>query len=334
MVRTTDTINKIAYQKEEFSFREIDKVAPLIFEKELKNVKGLYHGAKDDLLKIFQSITNNEDFSVDPILKYIKEFVSSIQKETDTWNHLLYKEEKESDITTHTVIHSLNTAVVAIRVGIRLKLYDDKLETLATLAFFHDVGMLMMPPDIIKKNGKLSPEEFSLIKKHPEYGSKILRKLGEKYSHIADEVYQEHERYDGSGYPAGLKQDDIFDYSLIIGISDMYAALVHTRPYRPRYLPFDAVKHVIATAKNQFPNDIIKALVNEFSTFPMGICVTLNSKEVGRVIATNKLAPLRPVVEILYDVNGNKLEKPKSVDMTKHHLLQVVSAYFEEEGQN
>lgn len=329
MARTTDTIKTVVSKEKEFSFREMEQASNLAFEHELNKVRGLYYGARDSLFKIFQLIKNKEDFSIEPMLPFARDFVAQLQIEADTWLQIVYKEEKEEDVVMHTVLHCLNTTVIAIRIGIGLKLKSDKLETLAILAFFHDVGMLMMPPEIIKKSGKLSPEEFSTIKKHPEYGSNILRKLGEKYKEIADEIYQEHERYDGSGYPDGLKHGDIFDYSFIIGISDMYAALIHPRPYRNRYLPFDAVKYIIATAKNQFPQNIIKALINEFSGFPKGIYVRLNSKEVGRVVTANKLAPLRPVVEILYDADGQKMQTLKIVDMTKQHLLQIISAYFE-----
>lgn len=264
MVRTTDMINKFISEKEDFSLREREETISSALEHEVKMAKELYYGARDNLSKIFQLIKNNEGFSIEPMLPYAKDFVSHIPRETDSWNYLLYKEENTDDVVMHMAIHSLNTAIVAVRVGIGLKLENDKMEPLATLAFFHDVGMLMLPPEIIQKNGKLSSEDFSIIKEHPKYGYEILRKLGEKYKNIADAAYQEHERYDGSGYPAGIKSGDIFNHSLIVGISDMYAALVHPRPYRPRYLPLEAVKHVIATPKNQFPNDIIKALVNEF----------------------------------------------------------------------
>jgi HD-GYP domain-containing protein (c-di-GMP phosphodiesterase class II) len=97
---------------------------------------------------------------------------------------------------------------------------------LATLAFFHDVGMIMLPPEVLQKSGEFTPEEVSLLRKHPEYGYHLMRK---SYINLADELYQEHERWDGSGYPKGLKKDEICENAIIIGISDTYTSLISPR---------------------------------------------------------------------------------------------------------
>lgn len=297
----------------------------------LKEARRIYNGAKNELFKIFRSIQRNEDFSIDVMLPFASDFVSHILKETDCWLQIVYTEENEDDLAMQIVIHSLNTAVIAVKIGAGLDHANEKIEALALRAFFHDVGMLRVPTEVVQKTGSLTPGEIGMIKEHPKYGYEILSKAKSRYTNLAKVTYQEHERHDGSGYPQGLKNGDISDYSLIIGVADIYSALIHPRPYRPRYLPFDAVKQIIITSKGKFPNNVMKALVNEFSTFPKGIFVRLNSKEVGRVVSSYKIAPLRPVVEIIYDANGKKLAKPKTVDMFKDHILQIEESFFTEE---
>jgi HD-GYP domain-containing protein (c-di-GMP phosphodiesterase class II) len=296
-----------------------------------KSAKELFYETQNNLFKIFHLIKDDEDFSIETVVTYASDMVSHIREKANSWMQLLYKIEKDtpSDAVIHIVKHSLDTAIIAIRVGIGLKLRDDSLESLATQSCLHDVGMLKLPTGIIKQ-GKLSRKEKDLIKKHPEYGYEILRKYTGKYKDIAEVTYHVHERYDGSGYPRGIKGKDIPENSLIIGIADMFAALLHPRPYRSRRLPFEAIKEIIASAKEQFPKHIIKALVNEFSAFPEGLYVKLNSNEIGKVITVNRLAPLSPIVEILYNGQG-KLKNPKIVDLMKDHCLYIVSGFYGEE---
>lgn len=323
-----NTPDKLAV--EEISFTIVEEPFDHINRDRIKSVKDIYRGAIDNLFKIFQLISENRDFSIDPVFSYACGFVSHLKVEPNTWMQLLYTTEKDTDTVMNIVKHSLDTVIIAVRLGIGLKLQDDRLEEIAMQAFFHDVGMLRLPPELIQKMGKLTPEELKIIKKHPEHGYGILNKFEGKYQGIANIIYQEHERYDGSGYPNGRKGSEIPENSLIIGISDTYTALLHPRPYRPRHLPFEAIKEIIVTSKEQFPHHIIKTLVNEFSAFPEGIYVRLNSQEVGKVITVNKLAPLSPVVEILYTAEG-KLLNTKKVDLMKDNCLHITTAFYGEE---
>jgi HD-GYP domain-containing protein (c-di-GMP phosphodiesterase class II) len=335
MVRTVDIINKFPPQEKDFSFPEVEELSAPSRDTKLKTVRELYESARENLFGIFQLVKNKEDLSVRSInsmIPYVNDFVSHLQREDDPLIQLVYREEKEDEILLHIVVHSLNVAIVAIKTGIELKFGNDKLKKLAMLAFFHDVGMIMVPPEIPQKKGKLTSEEISILRKHPEYGYEIILKIDRIYENLANEIYQEHERWDGSGYPKGLRGEEISENSIIIGISDIYASLVSPRYHRARFLPFEAVKEIISTSKEQFPQRFIRGLINEFSAFPQGIYVRLNSGEVGRVIATKRFAPLRPVVEILYDADGQRMQSPKIVDMVKDNIFQITSAYFEEEG--
>lgn len=327
-MRTTDIINrpgnKDDAQEETFSLRGME--SSIIKEEGSEKVHTLYARAKEELGKIFTTIGQGDAFSVDPLIPFVKGFVEVIQVNPYYLLHRLYRE----DLMGNLAAHSLNTSIISIKVGIGLGLEKKALETIAMGGFLYDVGMLMIPQEIVKKPGKLSPEEYEIVKKHPEDGFKILGQLGDKYRMLAEIAYQQHERIDGSGYPRGLKGAQIHEYALIIGIADMYAALVHPRPQRKRFLPFEAVKQIIATSKEKFPLPIIKAMINELSAFPIGIYVKLNSDEVGRVVNTNRLAPLRPTVEVLYDVGGKRLGERKVVDLTRESLLRVVSTFFQE----
>ncbi len=330
----SDGPGRTADEKKDLAFRKIEGQYVPERPDVCRHVKELFNGAKESLFNVFQLIKEGRDFSVEPLVPYAKNFASCMQKDSNPWILLIYKGVKDDNVVIQLVIHSLNTAIIAVRIGIGLKMIDEELEALAMLTFLQDVGMLMVSPEIIKKPGKLTSAELALMKKHTEQGYNILKGLKElkaRYGDIAQSAYQTHERRDGSGYPNGLKNDEILNNASIVGISDIYAATLQVRPFRDRYLPFDAIKHIIMTSKEKFPRSILKVLVNEFSGFPLGSYVKLNSKEIAKVISVNRLAPLRPVIEIVFDVYGQKIHEPRTVDLMKDHVLQIKAACFPDE---
>lgn len=312
-------------------FRDAENI-PIVNDMDyLKKAEDLYRSARKTLFEIFQNVCNKKDFTIEPLIPYAKAIVESLLMDADAWMHFVYYEEYEDNIASYIAKHSLNTAIIAVRIGVGLDLKTDELQGLALQAFSHDIGMLTVPHEIIKKPEVLSQSEYVPIIRHTETGYDMLMNIDKGYEGTAQVIRQTHERWDGSGYPNGLKNGEISEHSLIIGISDTYDAMLHTRPYRARSLPFEVVKHIITSSKEKFPKGILKALINEFSLFPRGIFVKLNSKETGRVIACNKCAPMRPIIEIVSNVNGEKLKDKKIVDMLNEHTLQIVSAFYEEE---
>jgi HD-GYP domain-containing protein (c-di-GMP phosphodiesterase class II) len=203
-------------------------------------------------------------------------------------------------------IHTVKVTFVALKIGKGLGYDAKRLLELGLVAFLENVGMYKIPDRILSKEGKLEPDEMGIIKKHPEMGARILSCLGERYRWLAKIVLQTHERADGSGYPRGLKGGEISELASIAGLADTYVALTSDRPYRERYLQFNAVKLIITKAKALFPTKILRVFLNEISMFPVGTYVKLNNGCVGRVLSTEKNQVLRPNVKVLYTVVETK----------------------------
>ncbi len=328
-MRLTDIIKESGRKGEEGSltFSEIKKVSPREEEMERKKARELYERAVFELQRIGEAVIKGRPFSIERLRTIAKEFVDSLLSKDYLFLEALYREEKDWDLATHSV----NTAIIAFKIGYGLR-YDRKaLNALVLTAFLHDLGMLTIPEEVRKKPGRLTEKEYEIIKSHPLESYRILKELCRDCGVIADIVLQEHEKEDGSGYPKGLKDGEIHEYAKVIGLADIYGALIHPRPQRKRFLPFEAVKQIIAVFKSGFPTKILKAMINELSAFPLGIYVRLNTGEIGRVVSTNRLAPLRPVVEILVDPEGKRLKEPKHIDLSQHHLVHIVEAFYKEE---
>jgi len=234
----------------------------------------------------------------------------------------------EDEVYSDIVPHMIDVAIVSAKIGIGLNLNTKNLRDLIVCALLHDIGMLFIPEEILFKKGELSNSEINSIKQHPQYGLDALKDIADLNPIVSTVVYQEQERIDGSGYPLGLTDEKIHEFAKIIGLSDTYAAMIKKRPYRDRKLPFEIVKEIIRTERNHFPEYLIRTMIDELSIFPTGLYVKLNSGEIGKVKSTNKLAPFRPVVEIIKDAFGRTSKDGKEYNLMKESLLYIEEAFF------
>jgi HD-GYP domain-containing protein (c-di-GMP phosphodiesterase class II) len=205
--------------------------------------------------------------------------------------------------------------------------YDpNRLMNLGLAAFMENVGMYQIPDNIVNKKGSLDQSEMRVIRQHPEKSYHMLSQMGKKYLWLAELSLQTHERANGSGYPKGLKGEQISELASIVGLADTYVALASDRPYRKRCLQSDAVKWIVTEGKALFPTNILKALLNEISFFPVGTHVRLNNRCIGQVLSTEKNQPLRPHIRILYDGRGNEVENGLAIRLVEEPLLYIKEA--------
>lgn len=225
---------------------------------------------------------------------------------------------------SYPVPHSVNVAVLSQPVGRELELQDAELERLCLEALVHDVGSVRIPDEVLHKRDSLSEEEWELVRERPVHSWRILRSLGEGYEEVAEVAHQVHERADGSGYPRGLKGDDVLRDARILGAVDVFEAIIHPRPYK-KTVPAAAMYGLdnLMRMSAQFGDRVLKALVSGLGLFPVGTYVKLSSGEVARVCRTRKGNPMRPVVEVLYDGQDRPLQGAKSVDLMQSPHLYV-----------
>jgi HD-GYP domain-containing protein (c-di-GMP phosphodiesterase class II) len=151
----------------------------------------------------------------------------------------------------NTGVHSTRLAEWAVRIGRDLGLDDECLRDLEAAAILHDIGKIGVPDAILRKPAKLTDEEYAVIKKHPEYGWAVLRAVP-GFERVSLFVLHHHEAFNGTGYPAGLRGDEIPIGSRIVSVMDSFDAMVSSRPYR-KGLPLDeAIRRLEADMGKQF----------------------------------------------------------------------------------
>ncbi len=277
-----------------------------------------YAKAEMELSPIVGAVRQSQRFSLDGITQVVQGFVESLSQ-----SDRLLVNAISMDRGGLVVSNLVNTAIMAIKIGMGLKYTRDDLLRLGLAAILHDVGMGLLPDDILNKPTPLNAGERDLIKRHPEQSAQAIRRLGEDAAWVADIVLQEHERTGGQGYPRGLKGAEIHEYAQIIGLADTFEALLHVRPHRRQFLPHEAVRELVVKEKALFPTRILKCLIQQFSVFPLGTKVQLNTGEIGEVVELHPQYPLRPVVKVYMGPGRVALQEPRLQDLSKTSLVHI-----------
>lgn len=234
---------------------------------------------------------------------------------------------KRFDLATHCT----NVAIIAGKIALGLDWpLEDTLRVLQA-GLLHDLGMMRLPERILAKEGTLTPAEREEMQEHPRMGAELLEPLGPEYAWLRRAVLQEHERRDGQGYPEGLAGDDIDPAAAVLGVADVFEAFSHARSYRSPFTAYEALEKVLAMRGERFRPDIVDALANEISVFPLDSYVLLSTGEIGRVVATNPENLMRPTVEVLWDAAWNPVSSPARVQLAERPEVSVTRPLHEAE---
>lgn len=160
----------------------------------------------------------------------------------------------------YTAEHAETMVSIALAIGKKIGLDKHTLENLEKAAVLHDIGKIGISDAILRKKGKLTPEEYKAIKAHPQIGAEIIRAV-HFLRDVVPIVLHHHERFDGKGYPSGLKNGEIPLNAQIIAIADAYQALISDRPYRKAYTKKEALKILKEEAGTHFDEQIVNALI-------------------------------------------------------------------------
>lgn len=204
--------------------------------------------------------------------------------------------------------HSLQVTIYSIAIAKQLGYSAEEMKVIGIGALLHDVGKLVVPQEIIKKPGKLTNEEFKLVKQHTKYGFDILRNLHSISLLVAHCAFQHHERLDGSGYPRGLVKDKIHPYAKIIAVADVFDAMSNDRVYRKKMLPHECIEIISKGRGTLFDENVVDALKQSVVHYPNGTVVLLSDGRRGIVIKQNDENSALPYIRIFEE--NNQIIKP------------------------
>lgn len=207
--------------------------------------------------------------------------------------YVMYNMEPTDEAIYH---HSLNVAIISVILGRWLGYRRPDLNQLALAGIVHDIGKLTIPIGILNKSGKLTDEEFALIKNHVKSGYDIIKNQVMD-ARVKDAVMYHHERCDGTGYPFGSKSNNISDFAKIIAIADVYDAMTSSRSYRQGHCPFEVIRIFDSEGLSKYDPKFIMTFMENIVSAYLHNNVELSDGRIGEIVMINKKCLYKPIVK-------------------------------------
>lgn len=260
---------------------------------------------------IFDSVTRGSGLDVVKVKRSVEPMVESITRNPDACIWLARM--KQAD--TYTYQHSIGCSIWAVALGRQLGLPKPDLRSLAIGGLLFDVGKLQVDKELIDSNRKLSDEEYQVVQNHVQLGLDAVKKSGLMNKDALEMIEYHHERHDGSGYPRGLKGDQIPIFARIAAIVDCYDAITSHRSYAKALPPSIAIKMLYEWRDVDFQAELVEEFIQAVGIYPAGTLVELSSGQVGVVLSEYRTRRLRPKVMILLDSNKKPVMDVQTINL-------------------
>ena len=256
---------------------------------------------------VYDSFNRDGTLNIDAVTVRIKETILILK---DYKSFMLRLPDLTAEGLDYLYRHSARTVIIALSIGEAMKLPNFRLIELGIAALLHEIGMLRIPRQMYEKTGALSEAEQKLMATHPAQGIMMLQKFAKENANplardILLGVWQHHERINGSGYPQGLRGNEISLFGKILGAASSYDAQISKRPHREGMDGYTSMLMMLKEMRRLYDEKVIFALVNCISIYPMGSYVRLENGSIGMVVDIGPSNPKFPVVKLQLDKNMN-----------------------------
>ena len=248
-----------------------------------------------------------------PIHQLADELQNSVLRNANALSCLGRIREKDN----YLLEHSVNLSVLMSLFGNYRNLPADVLHQTVVGALLHDLGKILTPDDILHKPGRLTAEEFEVMKLHARHSRDILAST-EGIGEIAViTAAQHHEKLDGSGYPEGLKGEEITEYGRMVAITDVYDAITSDRVYHKGMTPSQGLKKLLEWSGDHLDPELVKQFIRCIGLYPVGSLVLLESGRLGVVVETNDQDQRLPVVRVMYHTRFRLPITVETIDLSR-----------------
>jgi len=222
--------------------------------------------------------------------------------------------------------HSLRVGMLSSVLGMAKQYDSARLYELMVGGLLFDIGMTLIPQELLRKKEPLRTDERALIRRHTTEGYRILTAIREVPAASAKCALMHHERYRGEGYPHRLTADKIPEIAQIVGLSDLYNALMSPRHHRDAFPPSDAIEYLFAAGNYDFDISLIWLFLRNIFVFPVSSVIQLSNGQIGIVSAADIKLNHRPVVRIIREADGTTVKQPYELDLMHHSNITITGA--------
>lgn len=280
------------------------------FANEVKRASRIVEKGREAVVSMFQEARMGKAIEADAAAPLVEEISNSVMRNPGALISLARLKTADD----YTYLHSV--AVCALMIALARKLGLDEQETreAGMAGLLHDLGKAGVPLEVLNKPGKLTEEEFALVKKHPVQGYKLLSEGKGASQASMDVCLHHHEKFDGSGYPEGLAGENISLLARMGAVCDVYDAITSNRPYKAGWDPAESIKRM-AEWKGHFDPVVFQAFVKSLGIYPVGSLVRLESGKLGVVTEQGEQSLLKPKVKVFFSTKSQAYIKPETIDL-------------------
>lgn len=301
-------------------------IAPLAqqveFDQEVKRAAKICSKAKGAVVSMFQEVRMGKAIDADAAGELVDEISSSVMRNPGALISLARLKTADD----YTYMHSV--AVCALMVSLARQLGQDEGSTreLGLAGLLHDLGKAVMPPEVLNKPGKLTDDEFAIMRTHPGEGHRLLVEGNAVGAIVLDVCRHHHEKVDGTGYPDHLKGDQISLHAKMGAVCDVYDAITSNRPYKAGWDPAESIRKMTEWSKGHFDERVFQAFVRSIGIYPVGSLVKLDSGRLGVIVEQSEKSLLLPVVKVFFSTKAQTYIKPELIDLSKPGVMDKIAS--------
>ncbi len=297
------------------------RLAPIPVSAEIEQAAKICSQSKRAVTSMFQEARMGKAVNTAGAQKLVEEISDSISRNAGALISLARLKTADD----YTYMHSVAVCALMIALAKQLGLDEEQTRKAGIAGLRHDLGKALMPIDVLNKPGKLTDEEFAIIKKHPEEGHKLLLASTGADEIALDVVLHHHEKTDGSGYPKGLKDSEISLFAKMGAVCDVYDAITSNRPYKNGWDPAESLRKMAEWTQGHFDPMIFQAFVKSLGIYPIGSLVKLKSGRLGIVIDQAEKSLLVPRVKVFFSTRANARIPPEILDLSRPDCPDAIS---------
>jgi len=294
---------------------------------EVKQAKAIFNESKNIQKDLFSNALSGATVNLKPVIDVTNKSVDAIFNSPDSLACMINIREKDEYLLEHSVAVSVYITIFAHH----LKMSRKVVHHLSIGAFLHDIGKIKIPDEILNKPGKLTDEEFTIMKTHANHSIDIIKKTPGISKLSLEVAALHHEKLNGEGYPFQVKGEDIHKYGRMIAICDIFDALTANRCYKDGFPHNKAFSILRKLAKsNHLDSKLVDQFIQCIGVFPIGSLVQLESKKLAVVEQRNDEDPTNPKVRSFYSVKLNQYLNTQDIDLTETEDFIVKAVRAEE----